>query len=201
MSTNRDSKWSTYVIATSRHKPNGLAHFLCPCSALSCHEVLLHWLWSPHKILPSNKMQIDRSPKKRTRITLKKQSSDPAREPTTAINVRKRQSNMICIQNPKIHIEVKCKQLRQRVPVHLQWTSVISVYLSLCAWWFNGKHYTTMKSERHLTHTPVQWGPQSADGASLVVMQSLEMPPTCLQEMVFYYHVEKVLHSHTGTLP
>jgi hypothetical protein len=64
---------------------------------------------------------------------LKKQRSDPAREPTTAINVRKRQSNMICIQNPKIHIEVKCKQLRQRVPVHLQWTSVISVYLSVCA--------------------------------------------------------------------
>jgi hypothetical protein len=87
----------------------------------------------PTKILPSNKMQIDHSPKKRTRITLKKQSSDPAREPTTAINVRKRQSNMICIQNPKIHIEVICKQLRQRVPVHLQWTSVISVYLSVCA--------------------------------------------------------------------
>jgi hypothetical protein len=56
---------------------------------------------------------------KKRGFTLKKQSSDPAREPITAINVKKRQSNMTCIPSQNIHIERgKCER-RQRVIVTL----------------------------------------------------------------------------------
>jgi hypothetical protein len=75
-------------------------------------------LTSPQKkILPLVRCKLISNQIETLDFTLKKQSIEPAREPKTAINARKRQSNMTCTSNSKDPYQRKVLEEAGSLPI------------------------------------------------------------------------------------